>query len=361
MILRHLLLLLALNASLHAQIVTPISAPSTPISESNSRSVTKFSFVVYGDTRGHFDDTAIQYDHSLIINSILKRIQELSGTEYPIRFVLSSGDAVTDGRKAGQWNTSFTPLVNKLIEEGHVSYFPAPGNHEHTTTPEGMRNYLDAVRNLIPPEGSPHRLAGYATYSFGYGNSFFIALDANIADDQKQLAWVKSQLEGLDRSRYPNVFVFCHQAPFSSGPHGGSHVEPPTLALRTLYMPLFHAHHVRAVFSGHEHLFDHWAEHYTDASGTHRIDLIVSGGGGAPNYEYNGEPDTRDYLEVNKASKISFDHLAVPSVDPGGNPHHYVVVQVDGEHLSLEVVGVDWGTGFAPYRSNKTQLEDVLP
>jgi hypothetical protein len=339
--------------------VTPIHAPSTPLpAEQGSRGVTRFSFVVYGDTRGHFDDTAIQYDHSLVVQSMLRKIKELAGTEYPVRFVLSSGDAVSDGRKAGQWNTSYTPLIDRLEQEGGVTFFPSPGNHEHTDTAEGMKNYLDAVRNLIPSDGSPHRLAGTATYAFGYGNSFFVALDANIASDQKQFDWVKSQFEGLDRNRYPNVFVFCHQAPFSSGPHGGSHVEEQTIALRTLYMPLFHTHHVRAVFSGHEHLFDHWVEHYTDSSGTHRMDLVVSGGGGAPNYEYNGEPDLHDYLEANKASKISFDHLAKPGMEPGENPHHYVVVHLDGDKLSLEVIGVDWGVGFAPYRSNKVELTD---
>src|SRR2546429_4638940 len=29
----------------------------------------------------------------------------------------------------------------------------------------------------------------------------------------------------LDRKRYVNIIVFCHQAPFSSGHHGGPKVE----------------------------------------------------------------------------------------------------------------------------------------
>jgi hypothetical protein len=31
---------------------------------------------------------------------------------------------------------------------------------------------------------------------------------------------------------------------------------------------------------------------------------------------------------------------------------------VDGDRLDLEVLSVDWGAGFQPYRSNKTQLQD---
>ncbi len=199
-----------------------------------------------------------------------------------------SGDAVQNGRETRQWNLSFIPLINRLTTEGGVPYFLVPGNHEATTTEAGMRNYLDAVSTLITPEGSPRRLKDYATYSFAYGSTFVIALDANIADDQKQYEWVKSQLEGIDRARYINVIVFCHQAPFSSGPHGGANVEPPTVALRNRYMPLFNANRVRIVFSGHEHLFEHWVEHYTDTTGTHRMDLVVSGGGGAPILCLNG-------------------------------------------------------------------------
>jgi hypothetical protein len=206
--------------------------------------------------------------------------------------------------------------------------------------------------------GSPRRLKGYATYSFGYGNTFVVALNANIADDEKQYEWIKSQLETLDRTRYVNVVVFCHQAPFSSGPHGGANVEPPTIALRNSYMPLFHTHHVRALFSGHEHLFEHWVEHYTDSSGTHRMDLVVSGGGGAPIYPYTGEPDLRDYLKANEAGKVKLDHLVKPSENRGLNPYHYVIVRVDGEQLNMEVISVDWGTGFSPYRSNKVELQE---
>jgi hypothetical protein len=340
--------------------VEGIKPPATPLpDEATSRGIAKFSFIVYGDTRGRRDGATLQYEHSLIVDSMLTQIKKLQTTDYPVRFVLQSGDAVQNGREVKQWNVSFVPLINRLTTEGGVPYFLVPGNHEATTTEAGMRNYLDAVSPLIPPEGSSRRLKGYATYSFAYGNTFVIALDANIAGDQKQYEWIKSQLEGIDRARYTNVIVFCHQAPFSSGPHGGATVEPPTVALRNLYMPLFNANHVRIVFSGHEHLFEHWVERYTDTIGAHRMDLVVSGGGGAPIYAYTGEPDLRDYLKANEASKVALDHLVKPGVDRGLNPYHYVIVRVDGDRLDMEVVSVDWGTGFAPYRSNKVELQEA--
>jgi hypothetical protein len=126
-------------------------------------------------------------------------------------------------------------------------------------------------------------------------------------------------------------------------------------------MPLIRKHHVRLLLTGHEHLFEHWVERYTDASGAHRVDEVVSGGGGAPLYAYTGEPDLRDYLAAGGEEKITLEHLVRPSIEPGANPFHYVVVHVDGEKLSLEVVAVDWGRGFAPYRSNKSQMTDTAP
>jgi 3',5'-cyclic AMP phosphodiesterase CpdA len=326
--------------------------------EAESEGITKFSFIAYGDTRGRRDGAGTQYEHSLVIDSMLTQIEMLKKTAYPVKFVLQSGDAVTDGRVAAQWNVSFVPLINRLTTEGGIPYFLTPGNHEATTTDTGMKNYLDVVSALIPREGSPRRLKGYAAYSFGYGNTFVVALDTNVAGDEKQYQWTKRQLEGLDRSRYVNVIVFCHHAPFSSGPHGGDHVEDQAIELRKRYMPLFQAHHVRAIFSGHEHLFEHWVEHYTDDTGPHRMDLIVSGGGGAPLYAYSGEPALRDYLKANEASKMRLEHLVRPGNQDSPSPYHFVLVRVDGDKLDVQVIGVDTGRGFAPYVSNRVSLRD---
>lgn len=347
--------------------VTPISPPTTPLpAEADSRGIKQFSFIAYGDTRGRRDGEAIQYDHSMLVDSMLEQIKKLRDTPFPVRFILQSGDAVLRGIDPQMWNVSFVPIINRLTTEGGVPYFLAPGNHDVTSSPTAdaperqapLRNYLAAVSKLIPPDGSPRRLSGYPTYSFGYGNTFVIAFDADIAGDEKQFQWVKGQLEGLDRARYVNVFVFCHQAPFSSGPHGGATVEPPTIVLRDRYMPLFNANHVRILFSGHEHLFEHWVERYSDSAGSHRMDLIVSGGGGAPIYAYTGEPDLSEYLKTNAAHHVTLEHLVKPGVERGLNPYHYLLVRVDGEKIDMQVLSVDWGTGFAPYRSNKIGLQD---
>ena len=298
---------------------------------------------------------------------MLATIKRTAASPDPIRFVLQSGDAVVDGSKALQLTVSYVPLINRLTQDGGVPYFLSVGNHDVGSSQDladprrvdGVRNYFAANANLLSTIAPQRRLKGYPAYAFGYGNTFFLAFDSDIPDDTTQFAWVKAQLEGLDRARYVTIALFFHHPPFSSGPHGGAVLERQAASIRSTWMPLFRQHHVRLLLTGHEHLYEHWVERYTDASGAHRMDQIVSGGGGAPLYTYVGEPDLREYLAAGKPEKIAVEHLARPSSEPGANPFHYVVVHVDGERISLEVIGVDWGRGFAPYRSNSALMVDV--
>lgn len=371
-----LVLLFPFSGALAQDVVTTpelaraIVAPRVPLpGESATAGVRRFSFIAYGDTRGRHDGTELQAEHKLVVESMIATIKRATTSADSIRFVLQSGDAVANGSFDKQWSVSYVPLIDRLTTEGGVPYFLSVGNHDVGTSTDladprriaGLRNYFSANAALLPPEGSPRRLTGYPTFAFGYGNSFFIAVDSHIADDSVQLGWLNRQLETLDRRRYENVVVFFHHPPFSSGPHGGTTTESQASSIRARWMPLFRKHHVRLLLTGHEHLFEHWVERYTDVTGPHRIDEIVSGGGGAPLYGYVGQPDVREYLAAGAAQKVTLQQLARPADDPGANPFHYVVVHVDGTRIDLEVVAVDWGRGFAPYRSNRAMLSDVAP
>jgi hypothetical protein len=351
--------------------VMAIAAARNPLPpEASSAGVTKFSFIAYGDTRGRRDGNAEQYEHWLVVESMIRTIRAMERGPDPVKFVLQSGDAVVNGRDARQWNVSFVGLINRVTTEGGVPYFLAPGNHDVTGSANladtgrarGLGNYLRAMAQLIPPDRNARRLDGYPTYAFGYGNTFVIAFDSNIADDSTQYAWIVSQLERLDRRRYVNVIAFFHHPAFSSGPHGGANVERPTVAIRARYMPLFRKHNVKLLLAGHEHLFEHWVERYRDSTGRwQRIDQIVSGGGGAPLYPYQGEPDLRAYRLAGIADSVRVQHLVRPGMNPGDQAYHYLVVHVDGPQMWVQVIGVDWGSGFAPYRSSRATLSDSIP
>ncbi len=352
-------------------IAEPTLAPATPLpAESATANVTRFSFIAYGDTRGRHDGTMLQAEHQLVVESMLSRIRRAADTGDSIRFVVQSGDAVVNGSLATQLTVSYIPLVNRLTQEGGVPYFLAVGNHDVGNSVNlddarrqvGLQNYYRTNVNLIPPNGSPRRLQDYPTYAFGYGNTLFLALDSNIPDDSVQFAWMESQLAQLDRTRYVNIVAFFHHPAFSSGPHGGATIERQAESIRASWMPLFRRHHVKLILAGHEHLYEHWVERYRDSTGTHRLDQIVSGGGGAPLYAFEGEPDLRAYRRAAATAgvaSVAVEHVVRPSTDPGANPFHYVIVHVDGEQLSVEVVGVDWGSDFAPYRLKGVPLRDT--
>jgi hypothetical protein len=348
-------------------VVRAIEPPSTPLpSESRSAGITRFSFIAYGDTRGANDGLGPNPEHEALVELMIARIKALAATPFPIRFVVQSGDAVLNGREANQWSVSFNPTIDRLIHDGGVPYFFAVGNHDVTTLPvddpqrqRGLKNTLDAMAKLMPPDNSPRRLKGYPTYSFGYGNAFFILLDSNVATDQVQLAWVTRQLDGLDTRRYRHVFAVFHHPVFSSGPHGGDVIEPPTEAMRALYMPLFRKHHVRMTLTGHDHLLDHWIERYQAGrpEKSYRIDHIVSGGGGAPIYTYKGEPNVTAYLDNGAAEHVRLQHVIHPGATTAENPHHFAVITVDGDRLSLEVIS-SAGTAYRPYGRERVELDD---
>ncbi len=358
-------------AAAPADTVRAILRPRVPLpAESATAGVTRFSLIAYGDTRGRRDGTELQYEHSLIVDAMLRVIAARASGPSPVKFILQSGDAVVNGRDPKQWNVSFTGLIDRLTTEGAVPYFLAPGNHDVTSAAEldnpgrkeGLTNYLRAMAQLIPPDGATRRLNGYPTYAFGYGNTFVLAFDSNIAEDSTQFAWARAQLEGLNRKRYPNIIAFFHHPAYSSGPHGGANIGRPTAAVRARWMPMFRTHGVQLLVTGHEHLFEHWVERYRDAQGVQRrMDQLVTGGGGAPLYAYRGTPDLRPYVAASGADSARVQHLVRPGPEPGDNPYHFVVVHVDGDRISLEVQSVDWGTGYAPYRSNRAVLRDSVP
>jgi Calcineurin-like phosphoesterase len=365
-------------------LVRPIAPPATPLpSEAASAGIKRFSFIAYGDTRSGGaadvpgDGQILQVEHSLVVDRMIARVRQGAFTPFPVRFALQSGDAVLRGQNAAALNVSFSPIIERLTRAANIPFFFSVGNHDVTTMPPGdpgrslgLHNTLTAISKLIPAEGSPRRLSGYPTYAFGYGNAFFIAFDSNIAGDQLQLAWVADQLEHLDRARFPHVFAFFHHPPFSAGPHGGAsaapmpgtgakapdRLEPQSVAIRNLYMPLFRKHHVTMTIAGHDHLLDHWVERYASGGTTFRMDAIVTGGGGAPSYRYAGEPDLRAYTTAAAKENVRVEHVMRPGSAPEENPHHFIVVQVDGDRLSLEVVSVGPGD-YTPYPGGRSKLD----
>src|SRR5687767_2450063 len=76
-------------------------------SEESTAGVTKFSFIAYGDTRGQADGFELQREHGRLVQAMLSEIRARASGEYPVRFAVQSGDGVTAGSDATQWDVSF--------------------------------------------------------------------------------------------------------------------------------------------------------------------------------------------------------------------------------------------------------------
>ena len=82
-----------------ADTVVAIAPPRAPLpAEAASADVTRFSYIVYGDTRGRRDGIDPQYEHSLIVDGMLRVILNSSWTERergsPFEVFASASDTV---------------------------------------------------------------------------------------------------------------------------------------------------------------------------------------------------------------------------------------------------------------------------
>jgi hypothetical protein len=131
-------------------------------------------------------------------------------------------------------------------------------------------------------------------------------------------------------------------------------IEKESAAVRRLYLPLFRTYHVRMTVAGHDHLYDHFVERYDDETGAHRMDHIVSGGGGGPIYTYRGEQDLKQFMPE---AHDAVEHIARPGAVAADNPHHFVVFEVDGDRIWEKTIATV-ARPFTPLGQARVELAD---
>ena len=197
-----------------------------------------------------------------------------------------------------------------------VPLFNAPGNHEiHNGQSCGSAVPADALCAGACAEEAFRGRFGNLYGSFDYAGVHFIALDTSAADAEDtiagdQLAWLERDLEQNRGARA--IFVFCHTEFFGSPridpPDDKSH---PPVTNRTELHALFRRYPVKAVFSGHEHVF--WQEPPDQHDG---IAYFVAGGAGAPAYASPDRGGFAHYLVVRLPSAPGSQPSYEP-VEPG--------------------------------------------
>lgn len=232
----------------------------------------KFSFYLYGDSRG-FDNI-----HKKVADSIVAHHQKNSSL-----FVIHTGDMVTHGYIWDLWESKFfTPSVSLYRE---LPIVPVTGNHE-----QNQKLYYDYF-NLPGNE---------AYYNFTQGNTEFFAINTNISFSPKsaQYKWFEEQLR---KSTAKWKIVMFHHPPYSCSPVR----KPGEKYVREYLVPLMERYGVDLVLLGHDHLYGR----SRDING---IIYVTSGGGGAGLYP--AEPDEFNPVCIKQHHFVYFS-VSTASID----------------------------------------------
>ncbi len=227
----------------------------------------EFKFVVWGDSQLHHPE-------------VFKEIVEETECLQPA-FVVQVGDLIhgytyDPANARRQWK-QFKQQIAPLS----VPYYPLPGNHDVTTAE------IEPIYGQVWGEDKYY-------YSFDYGSAHFILLDTYLHQKfdtipAEEMEWLEKDLE--KHKDADHIFVAFHSPLYLDDEYDWETVEQ-----------LFSQYPVRAVFTGHSHIYD-----------------------------YRRENDI-DYFCLNSSGRlVRYNHLL-------GQSHHFMVVTVKDDDIRYAVV-----------------------
>lgn len=266
-------------------------------------------FLVFGDSKGsiHFPD-------------VLKRADSLKPD-----FCITTADLVNKG--AGSSGVKDYTLLDSMGGWFMRKYpmWPTVGNHEEAGGDNGIENFT----NFFGMEK--------AMYSFEYGNAKFIALPwPKIKSDSIKLQWLENELE---TAKGKHIFIYKHRPHYTVGRKSYSDVEGKETATTKLY----DKYKVKAVFSGHDHIY-----YRTKRNSTY---YIISAGAGATIYALQREKDTIEGdVFYGKRTDDKNGEMPYKFVTADGtitdlpNAMFYVLsVKIDNDIVSIEMIDAKTG------------------
>lgn len=167
---------------------------------------------------------------------------------FPFDLTLMLGDNLYGAERPSDYAKKFERPYGELLAAG-VTFRAVLGNHD-----EPAQRFYE-----------PFNMGGerYYTFTAATQSVRFVGLDSTLMDEE-QVEWLRTVLSTATEDW---TICFFHHPIYSSGERHG-----PDLALRATLEPVFMAHGVNVVFSGHEHFY----ERLLPQRG---IDYFISGAG----------------------------------------------------------------------------------
>jgi len=203
-----------------------------------------FSFVVYGDTRTHYDR------HELVARQMAQE---------DVSFVVHVGDLIENPTK-GEWDAFFSSGAELLLNK---IFFSVIGNHERNSS-----TYYELFP--MPNAGGVYERTQGQWWRCYWHDVLLVGLDSNVeylgfSGLDRETEWLEETLSLPARFK----IVFFHHPFFSS-----SYTHEGKEGLGKIWHPIFVSKGVNIVFNGHIHAYEHFIR-----DGIH---YITTGGGGAP-------------------------------------------------------------------------------
>ncbi len=304
-----------------------------------------FSFIVLGDNRP--SGGAKQPE---VYKQLLEYIVEENAD-----FYANVGDIVYSGELR-----EYEDFV-KVTSVIKIPLFIAEGNHENQIGKTAQKNFMSFFGKLF--------------YSFDYGNSHFIFLNANVPGfrysmSDEQIEWFAKD---LDATEAEHVFVFIHQ-PIYPYAHG---IEDKSALERLRAVVRLHKDKIDAIFQGHEHMYY--------SSENESVRAFITGGGGAElDNQYPGKYLFFHYMVVRvNGDKVIYQLVKppvlevndlpsvvdTPTLEVRGRTQPFALVEVNGREVRPSKTGTFSSTiSLAPGENdvvveaiyNSTRLERRL-
>jgi hypothetical protein len=273
----------------------------------------KWSFIVYGDSRGSSSATPIN-------TTVLTELAAITVNLAPKpALALVPGDLVYSGDLSSfqAWTNIMAPVY-----EAGIGVYPVMGNHDTLS----VSGYIATFGPSIPDNGPVGELD--RTYYIHHSNALFLAFDNYVTPHRANVNWMRAVLQ---TNSLLHVFAMGHEPAFKAT-HTDCLDDYPSL--RDEFWNFLRGTTSRVYFCGHDHFYDHMQVGDNDGNVGNDVHQLIVGTAGAPLYstwKYDGANTTWTPKNISHQ-----------------NDYGYVLVEIDGPTATLTFYLRQGPSSYAP-------------